>query len=394
MKQHKWLRLFPGFVLIALVLNACTFSVQVLSAPTSAEISPTAYSPELLTSITPTPTFTAVPFTLVAPSATPTLISIRDGTYYMLENFMNAQQAEIVHALAFSPDDSYLASAGGQSADFTIHIREVASGQEVITLIGHSDIIWGLAFSPDGRMLASVSSDKTVKIWDWWNGLLLKELNLPGEVASVSFSPDGQSLAVGGVDELENQIRNAAVWTFAVNSWQPLVEFREYMNVTALAYSPQGGTLVGGGTSRNVQVWRASDGASVYTLSHAHQVGKLTISPDGNTVATATCATVVNYDCTDGGIWLWDLPTGKLRQKLAGFPNIVVDVGFTADGSTLIAGSRDGTLRFYSTSDYTSRYETISPGGISAMALSPDSGLLATGGHNGEVNLWKNVYHP
>ena len=393
MKQLNWLRRILSLVLTALVLDACTFSVQVMTTPTSPQSSPTIYSPESSTGAIPSPTFTEVP-TLIVPSVTPTLISIRDGTYYMLENIMSLKEGEIVHGLAFTPDDSYLASAGGQSEDFAIHIWEVANGQEVVTLNEHTDNIWSLAFSPDGRMLASVSADTTAKIWDWRNGVLLKELKFPSEVTSVSFSPDGQSLAVGGVDEMENQIRNAAIWTFSVGSWEPLVKFREYWNITALAYSPRGGILVGGGTSRNVQVWRANDGVPIYTLSHAHQVGKIAISPDGSTVATTTCATVVNFECTDGGIWLWDLPTGRLNRKLADFPNIVVEVAFTADGSTLIAGSRDGTLRFYSTSDYASRYETISPGGISAMALSPDSGLLATGGHDGEVNLWKNVYHP
>ena len=381
MKQRTVTMIFLAGVLL---LSACSFSVEVMTPVPAA--SPTA------TSLPATETL--VPLTLALPSATPTLISIRDGTYYMLENFMSFSQPEIVHGLAFTPDDEYLASTGGQSEDFAIHVWKVASSQETVTLRGHTGIVWALAFSPDGQLLASVSSDKTAKIWDWQNGVLLKELTFPGEVTSASFSPDGQSLAVGGVDEPQNQVRNAAVWTFSVGSWQPQVTLREYLNVTALSYSPLGGTLVGGGTSRNVQVWRASDGASIFTLSHAHQVGKLAISPDGTTVATATCATVVNYDCTDGGIWLWDLPSGRLLRKLSGFPNIVVEVAFTADGSTLIAASRDGTVRFYSTADYTSRFETASPGGVSTMALSPDSGLLATGGQNGEVYLWKNVYHP
>ncbi|HLO13793.1 MAG TPA: hypothetical protein VK206_03120, partial [Anaerolineales bacterium] len=177
-------------------------------------------------------------------------------------------------------------------------------------------------------------------------------------------------------------------------SWEPLVKFPEYMNVTAMAYSPKGGTLIGGGTSRNVQVWRASDGTSVFTLNHAHQVSKAAISPDGSTVATATCQTVLNAECTEGGVWLWDLPTGRLNKKLAGFADIVENVAFSADSSTLVAASRGGTLRFYGTSDYQTLFEFTVPGGISALALSPDGGFLATGSDNGEVNLWKVVYHP
>jgi WD40 repeat protein len=199
---------------------------------------------------------------------------------------------------------------------------------------------------------------------------------------------------VGGVDEAQNQVQNAAIRTFSVGSWKPLVKFPEYLDITAMAYSPKGGTLVGGGTSRNVQVWRAGDGAPIFTLSHVHQVSKAAISPDSSTVATATCATVVNTKCTEGAVWLWDLPAGKLIKKLAGFPDIVKNVAFSVDGSSLIAASGGGTLRFYGTSDYQTLFEFTSPGGISALAVSPDGGLLATGSANGEVHLWKIVYHP
>ncbi len=121
---------------------------------------------------------------------------------------------------------------------------------------------------------------------------------------------------------------------------------------------------------------------------------EITISPDNSTAATATCITTVNSECTEGGVWLWDLTTGRLLNKLKGFPNIVESVAFSADGSSLIASSRDGTFRVYSTTDYSTTFEANPPGGSSVLALSPDSGLLATGGPNGEVRLWKVVYRP
>jgi WD40 repeat protein len=342
---------------------------------------------------TPAPTFTAVASEVTA-LPTPTLISLREGTVSMLEIFMKMKQGDIVHGLAFTPDGTVLASAGGNGDASVIYLWDVMNNQPLGKLDGHGDIIWDVAFSPNGEMLASVSSDKTMKIWDWRNKTLLTTLTFPGEVSSVSFSPDGQSVAAGGVDEPKNQIQYAAIWTYAVGSWQPLVKFPEYMNATALAYSPGGGTLVGGGTSRNVQVWRAVDGAPMFTLSHAHQVSKAAVSPDGSTLATATCITVVNSECAEGGVWLWNLPAGKLLQKIGGFPSVVENVAFTTDGSNLVAGSRDGTLRFYPTTTYESLFQFQSPGGISAMALSPDGGLLATGNANGDIYVWKNVYHP
>jgi WD40 repeat protein len=325
---------------------------------------------------------------------TPTLISIRDGTFYMLEVFMNVGGGEPPHSLAFTPDGTVLASAGGNNEDFGIHLWDVLTGQDMGTLNGHRDIIWGLAFSPDGQMLVSVSKDGTAQIWDWRNGSKLQTLNFPGEAVSVGFSPDGQTLAVGAVDEPQNQVEHAAIWTYTVGSWKPLLKFPEYLSISSLAYSPQGGTLVGGGASRNVQVWRTSDGTSLFTLNHAHQVSDIAISPDGSTVATATCVTVVNYECTEGGVWLWDLPSGKLIKKITGFTDVVENVAFTVDGSALIVASRAGTLRFYGTSDYQPLYEFTAPGGIAALTMSADGGLLATGSFDGVVHLWKVVYRP
>jgi len=293
--------------------------------------------------------------------------------------------------VAFTPDNTVLASAGGNSEDFAIRLWDVMSGESLGTLDEHTGIVWGVAFSPDGQMLASVSSDKTAKIWDWRDGALLKSLDFPDQVVSVSFSPDGQTLAVGGVDEPQNQLRNAAIWTFSVDSWKPLLKIPEYWNIPAMAYSSDGSLLVGGGTSRNVQVWRTSDGTSIFTLNHAHQVSDVAISPDGSTVATATCATTLNDECTEGSVWLWDLHTGKLIKKLAGFPDIVESVAFSVDGSSLIAASRDGTIHVYATSDYQPQFEATPPGGNGILTLSPDGRLLATGGANGQVHLWKIV---
>ena len=389
-RNHRFAQVIRHLVWIALSLNACTFSVEVLSTPTLTPPMAT----ETFLPLTATPTL--VPFTLMPASETPTLIPIRDDTFNLLEIVMNVGDGGALRAVAFTPDSTVLASASDNDGDFSIRLWDMANGDLIGSLEGHTGIVWGVTFSRDGQMLVSVSSDKTAKIWDWRTGSLLHSPDLPGEVLSVGFSPNGRMLAVGGVDEPLGDLQNAAIWTFSAGSWNPFLKFAEYWNITAMAYSPDGRFLIGGGTSRNVQIWRTSDGTSLYTLNHPHQVLDAAVSPDGSTIATATCQNTSNDECTEGAVWLWNLFNGRLidREKLRHFPDVVESLAFSVDGSSLIAASRDGTIRVYATSDYRSLFEATPPGGNGVMALSPDGGLLATGGADGAVHVWKVVYRP
>jgi hypothetical protein len=62
-------------------------------------------------------------------------------------------------------------------------------------LVGHEDSVYSVSFSPDGQTLASASDDQTIKLWKVETGEEL--LTLTGHensVLSVSFSLDGQTL--------------------------------------------------------------------------------------------------------------------------------------------------------------------------------------------------------
>jgi len=118
-----------------------------------------------------------------------------------------------VNAVAFSPDNRWLASGG---KDNVVKIWELATGNILRTLYGHTTNVNTLAVSPDGKLLASGSGDindprdlraslrggvvgaqpdNTVRLWSVQTGQQLQVLRghaLP--VVAIAFSDDGHSL--------------------------------------------------------------------------------------------------------------------------------------------------------------------------------------------------------
>lgn len=98
-----------------------------------------------------------------------------------------------IGAVAFSPNGDVLASG---SADKSIRLWDRKSGHVQTILRGHEDYVCAVAFDPRGEMLASSSYDHTAKLWDVKTAKERRTLRgHRGVVMAVAFSPDGHTLA-------------------------------------------------------------------------------------------------------------------------------------------------------------------------------------------------------
>jgi WD40 repeat protein len=210
------------------------------------------------------------------------------------EAFTLKAHADGARAAAFSPDGSRLAGTAGHA----VIGWDARTGQRVLTL-AHMGDVWDVAFSPDGTRLASASGDDApgqshgeVKVWDAKTGQ--EALTLQGhtrEVYGVAWSPDGARLASASAD------RTVRIWD-AKTGQQTLSLQGHAESLNSVAFSPDGSRLASASADNTVKVWDAQTGQEVLTLEgHAQQVKGVAWSLDGRYLASASAdATVKVWD--------------------------------------------------------------------------------------------------
>lgn len=122
--------------------------------------------------------------------------------------------ADVIWSIRYSPDGKSMVAAGG---DHVIHVLDAEGGAPVRSLTGHRAPIHGLAFSPNG-LLASVSSDKTLRLWDVETGKLRATLQTSGPepqpLRQVAFAENGRALYVAATG-IDSEFQRVHVWRAA-----------------------------------------------------------------------------------------------------------------------------------------------------------------------------------
>jgi len=253
--------------------------------------------------------------------------------------------ADLVRAVAFSPDGRRLAVAGGPSGRYgEIKIWDVtaAAPKLVSTIQGHRDSILAIAFSPDGATIASASYDKLIKLWNVADGKVIATLKEHSDaVYAVAFLPGGTQLLSAAGD------RTVKIWN--VSTGKRLFTASESLDaVYTAAVHPSGRSFAAAGADRMIRTWAwngdaSSAGGNTATLqsstfAHGESVLRLAYSPDGAILASAGADRVIK---------LWDAATLKERQSFEAQPDWVMGLALSADGKLLAAGRYDGTLGLY-----------------------------------------------
>lgn len=258
----------------------------------------------------------------------------------------------------------------------------------------------------DGRYVATASLDKTARIWDAGTGKLLKVLRPPiggdreGALFSITFSPDGKTVACGGI--LGAEWKDRAIYLFDAETGRLVRTISGTKEVVAaLAYSPDGRYLAAlQPAGYGLVLYRTSDYKIVASDTRYSWRSRppfnvdLHFSPVNGPDGTARLVTT-SYD---GHLRLYEIAPGdspdlKLVEMVGtrggSKPH---GVKFSSDGSLVAVGFRDAAkVDVYSGRDLSYLYSPdcsgIKGGDLRTVAWSQDGNLLWAAGGGADIML-------
>jgi serine/threonine-protein kinase len=247
---------------------------------------------------------------------------------------------------AFSPNGKVLAAASGAD-ESSLYFWNATTGKRAADLGNINATIAYVAISPDGRVLAAVDATGVVHLWNLVTG---QQTNDIGKSAAPFFedlaiSPDSQTLAT-----LENSGTRDEVylWSLATNRIFAILTNPGGSAVLSVTFSPDGKMIALGGLNGKTSLWDTTTRKLLATFTDPDSSGVLptAFSPDGEMLATGDL---------NGKTYLWNLRTRALVAVLANpggtlapvlnekDRNAVVSLAFSPDGKTLATSGTNGS---------------------------------------------------
>ncbi|MEQ1718503.1 MAG: WD40 repeat domain-containing protein [Hyphomicrobium sp.] len=253
-----------------------------------------------------------------------------------------------------------------------------------------------LAFSPDSRTLLAGAYNNEVKIWDV---VARKErVTLSGharEVRAIAVSPDGRLAATGSAtwlsepkteDEKKKQTKSQKeeLEDYSLRLW--LVETGKYIhwfdgtheNISAVAFSPDGTRLISGGKERIIKLWDVANRKTLksFEWSSIYSVDTLAFLSNSRQIVSG------GYD----EVRLWDTETGKEVRTLK-TPGSAVAV--SPNGRLIATGGRDNLVRIWDAMTGKEVRSLIGhTGSVNALSFHPNNKNVISAGSDGAVLYW------
>jgi len=261
-------------------------------------------------------------------------------------------------------------ATGTHSAAKTVHSAR-------LNLVGHGGPVRGLAISAKGTHALTASFDYAGMFWDLTSTPpkpLKRLIGHDGPVNDAAFV--SKTRAITGSDD-----GTVALWN--LKTGEMLRRFEGHAaKVVAVAVSPNGQLAASASWDRMVRLWRIADGTLLAKLrGHTGPVNTVAFSVDGTRLYSGSYDGTVRVWETDGSM---ETPIRPVIEYGWG-----INVVRVLPDGTLAFAAQNGDVRVIDESGTEIKILAPHDGPALALALSPEKDILATGGADGAIRLWR-----
>lgn len=246
------------------------------------------------------------------------------------------------------------------SADRTLKVWDLASGQLKLTLPGHVASVRAVVVSPRHPYLFSASEDKEIKCWDLeYNRVIRNYHGHLSAVYSLSLHPTMDILVSGGRDS------SVRVWDMRTKKQIHLMAgHTDTVHVVETQDAePQ---VISGSADSHVRLWDLAAGRCRATLTnHKKGVRALAIHKEEYSFVSGSADNLKK----------WKLPDGAFMENLGGHRAIINSLCLNRE-NVLVSAADNGTMHMW---DYRSGYRFQEIGTIvQPGSLTSEAGIFAT----------------
>ncbi|OCU01586.1 telomerase protein component 1 [Xenopus laevis] len=300
---------------------------------------------------------------------------------------LNGHQ-RFVQALAVS--SKLLASASGDVSvclwSLNGLLNSVSPPSPASVLQGHSAAVTCCSFSQSGRLLATGSQDRSVLCWD-------VSLTPPSVVHALPLCHRDWVTACSWTDAdmLVSCSGDGSVCLWDIQREERLLDFAGHQSAVSSVIC-MGERVITTSRDGRLKVWNLTGIELANISAHQEQINQSAafwMPVDSQDDA----ALVVYVACSDGLVLKWSPLQMDQIQTLYGHGGPVISSSSSSSSSSkckvIATASLDGSVRLWEEPSRNGNVmETRHVGRVSAIAYSPDSELVVSGGESGNVILW------
>jgi len=220
---------------------------------------------------------------------------------------------------------------GDNEQDNLLSVQDLWSGEELLTLQGHTGSVTTIAIMTDGKRALSGSNDATLRLWDLSTGENLRTITTAArEIMATAIMPDNRRAIVTAQDG------TLRVWDLDEGTELYILTGHTGW-VSDVVVTADGQYAISGSFDGTVRVW---------DLSKRQEIGMLSVDIGiVSTIAMTVDEGFLLAGTYDGTLWVWDLQQGKLVANFScEGPIVACDMG--AMSQTIVVGEQSGRLHF------------------------------------------------